>query len=166
MRLIHTATNNHKWSAQSSMGFEVTFRGKAKYVFTFSHHPQAEPSDQGQLTPILVNTEPNSTPAVQLVTGPSDTWVELLRSDLFQIQGVESVHFAKEGSAIDVWAIIPHRDLDKVRKIASVQRDIMRHFVAMEQEPEFFFDFHTMYRESRPTNELVPLRAVQLPPPL
>ena len=93
----------------------------------------------------------------------SDAWICLLRDALFSIQGIESMHLARDETTIDVWTVIPKRDIGLVRKIAEIQRDLMSQFINHQREPLFYFDFHTVYRESNALHELIPLRAIRIP---
>ena len=93
----------------------------------------------------------------------SDSWIRLLRDDLFAVQGIESIHVARDDTTLDVWVIIPRRDINVVRSIAETERAIMARFINHQRDPIFFFDFHTMYRESNQPSELVPLRAIEIP---
>ena len=94
----------------------------------------------------------------------SDAWISLLRQALFSLQGIESMHLARDDNTIDVWVVIPKRDIGLVRKIAETEREFMAQFVNPRCDPLFYFDFHTVYRESHDVSELVPRRAIEIPP--
>ena len=93
----------------------------------------------------------------------SDAWICLLRDGLFPIQGVETIHFTRDETTVDVWVIIPKRDIGLVRRIAEAERKIMSMFVSHQRDPLFHFDFHTVYRGSNQVEELLPRSAVSIP---
>ena len=93
----------------------------------------------------------------------SDAWIRLLRDDLFSIQGIESMYLARDETNVDVWVVIPKRDIDLVRKIAETEREIMSQFFNHQRDPIFYFDFHTVYMESSRVEELVPRSAIEIP---
>ena len=93
----------------------------------------------------------------------SDAWIRLLRGNLFSIQGIESMHLARDETTIDVWVVIPKRDIGLVRKIAETEREIMSQFINHQRDPLFYFDFHTVYMESSRVEELVPRSAIEIP---
>ena len=93
----------------------------------------------------------------------SDAWIRLLRDNLFSIQGIESMHLARDETTIDIWVVIPKRDIVLVRKIAESEREIMSQFINHQRDSLFFFDFHTVYMESSRVEELVPRSAIEIP---
>ena len=137
------------------------------YRPSFSPSPLADSSvfEQGSPSPRVENRSTNQIADRSLIIAPnsSDAWIHLLREELLGIGGVESMYMARDGNTIDVWVIIPRRDLSCVRMVAEAERSVMRSFVSRQGEPPFFFDFHTIYRGSHNHSELVPLRAIQLP---
>jgi hypothetical protein len=97
--------------------------------------------------------------------GAVDTWLRLLVAQLYDIGGVESIHFAKIGTTADVWVLIPKRDLGLVRGIVETAHGVARIFSVGESDQLFISDIHTVYREGRQATDLLPLYAVQLPRP-
>ena len=76
----------------------------------------------------------------------SDGWIIRLREDLYAIHGVERVYMERQNDTINIWTLIPNRDLGLVRRISMAQRRIMQDFVGQQANPKFLFDFHTIYR--------------------
>ena len=93
----------------------------------------------------------------------SDYLTSLLRDALFSINGIESIHLARDETTIDVWIVIPERDIGLVRKIAETERSLMSHFVNHRRDPLFYFDFHTVYRGTNDLQDLIPRKTIEIP---
>lgn len=128
---------------------------------SFAPRPFSESSASELSTPSPL-AENHST-ALVAESGSSDAWIHRLREELLQIGGVEHLYIARDRDTIDVWTIVPRRDLNLVRRIAEAERTIMRDYVSRVGSPAFFFDFHTLYRGHHNPTDLVPMRAIELP---
>lgn len=95
----------------------------------------------------------------------SDARIRLLGDRLFAIRDVESLHLSRSETTIDVWVVIPKRDIDAVRRIAETERELMSHFISHQSDHLLYFDFHTVYRESNRVEELVPPEAIAIEAP-
>lgn len=129
-------------------------------ITSFTPEPLTESSASEQSKPSPL-TESHSTALVPEI-GSSDALIHRLREDLLQIGGVEHLYIARDRDTIDVWTIIPRRDLNLVRRIAEAERTITRDYVSRVGSPAFFFDFHTLYRGHHNPTDLIPMKAIEL----
>lgn len=148
------------YNSSNASGWTVLSTGAISQTITYTQYPTLaeikpeNPSEVNQSIGDRISMEDRLY---------SDSWISLLRDELFAVHGIESIHIARDDTTLDVWVIIPERDIKVVRSIAETERAIMARFINHQRDPIFFFDFHTMYRESNQTNELVPLRAIEIP---
>ena len=94
----------------------------------------------------------------QLVNG----WLSLLGDKLYLIRSVEDIFFTIEGNNVDVWVVIPQRDLDVLHQIVESEWELAKILVTGENPP-FLVDFHVIYRYDRNVQDLAPTRAIRLP---
>jgi len=91
-----------------------------------------------------------------------DGWLSLIREQLYSIPSVEDVFFSIEDSDVDVWVVIPERDVAVLDQLADIEWGLLEMFVSGEH-PVFLIDFHIIYRCGRNIDDLVPTMAVRLP---
>lgn len=91
-----------------------------------------------------------------------DGWIALIREELYANPSVEDIFVSIEGSDVDVWVVIPERDLAALDQLADIEWKLLEMFVSGEH-PVFLIDFHVIYRCGRNIGDLVPTMAVRLP---
>lgn len=91
-----------------------------------------------------------------------DGWIARIREEFYSNPSVESIFVTIEDGNVDVWVVIPKRDIHVVRRISEGEGRILRMFAAAEH-PVFFLDFHVVYRADRSEKDLIPTGAIQLP---
>lgn len=78
-----------------------------------------------------------------------------LRDELYSIPGVEGVYTSFSDDILDIWVLIPDRDLDLVRQVSGVQQKLLQELPILANE-ELYLDIHVIYRAGRAAEELVP----------
>ena len=91
-----------------------------------------------------------------------DGWIALVREALFSIPLVEHIFVSIEDSGVDVWVVIPERDLAILHQIVEAEGELFDTLVSGESPP-FLMDFHIIYRRSRNIEDLAPTKAIRLP---
>ena len=91
-----------------------------------------------------------------------DGWISRIREQLYLEPSVESVYMSIEEGNVDLWVVVPERDIQVVRRIAESQARIMDLF-GQTEKPLFFIDFHVVYRNGHSEEEVIPKRAIRLP---
>jgi len=91
-----------------------------------------------------------------------DGWLSLVREELYSNPLVEDIFVSIEDSNVDVWVVIPERDLAALDQLADIEWKLLEMFVSGEH-PVFLIDFHVIYRCGRNIGDLVPTMAVRLP---
>ncbi len=94
----------------------------------------------------------------QLVNG----WLSLIRKELYAIPSVEDIFVSIEGSDVDVWVVIPERDLAILHEIVEREGKLFETLFSGENPP-FLIDFHIIYRCGCNIEELAPTKAISLP---
>lgn len=89
-------------------------------------------------------------------------WLSLIRDGLYSIPSVEDIFISIEGSDVDVWVVIPERDLAILHQITEKEIDLFKTLVSGESPP-FLIDSHIIYRCGRNLEDLAPTRAFRLP---
>lgn len=93
----------------------------------------------------------------------ADGLIRYVRDEIYSIQSIESLYIdIKEGN-IDIWVVIPKRDIAVVRQIAEGKGRIIRLFASSEHPP-FTLDFHVIYRDGRNEEDLLTKQAIRVPP--
>lgn len=93
----------------------------------------------------------------------ADGLIRYVRDELYSVQSIESIYVdIKEGN-IDIWVVIPKRDIAVVRQIAEAKGRILRLFASAEHPP-FTLDFHVVYRDGRNEEDLLTKQAIRVPP--
>ncbi len=67
-----------------------------------------------------------------------------------------------EDNDVDVWVVIPERDLTILHQIVEREGELFDTLVSGESPP-FLIDFHIIYRCGRNLEDLAPTRATRLP---
>ncbi len=106
---------------------------------------------------IIVNNKGGFDSSDQDVNG----WISLIRKGLYSIPSVEDIFVSIEGSDVDVWVVIPERDLAILHQIVEMEWELIKPFVSGEN-PAFLVDFHIIYRCGRNIEDLAPTRAIRL----
>jgi len=112
-------------------------------------------------TPLLLAREDNRKgfdSSSQSING----WLSLVKERLYSNPAVEDIFVDIEDDDVDVWVVIPKRDLDILHRIIEVEGDLFDTLVSGENPP-FLIDFHIIYRCGRNLEELAPTRAIRLP---
>jgi len=94
----------------------------------------------------------------QLVNG----WLSLIREELYSNPSVEDIFVSIEDSDVDVWVVIPERDLTILHQIVEKEGELFGVLVSGESPP-FLIDFHIIYRCGRKIEDLAPTKAIRLP---
>ena len=89
-------------------------------------------------------------------------WLSLIREGLHSIPLVEDIFVTIEGYEVDVWVVIPERDLAILHQIVEAEGELFDTLVSGENSP-FLMDFHIIYRCGRNIEELVPTGAIKVP---
>jgi len=91
-----------------------------------------------------------------------DGWIALIREKLYANPSVEDIFVSIEDNNVDVWVVIPERDLAALDQLADIEWELLEIFVSGEH-PAFLIDFHIIYRCGRKIEDLAPTRAIRLP---
>jgi len=91
-----------------------------------------------------------------------DGWIALIREELYANPSVEDIFVSIEDNNVDVWVVIPKRDISVLRQLVEDEGRIVEMLVSGEHPP-FLIDFHIIYRSGRNLEELAPTRAIRLP---
>ncbi len=89
-------------------------------------------------------------------------WLSLIKEELYANPSVEDIFVTIEDSNVDVWVVIPERDLTILHQIAEREWALSKTFVFGENPP-FLIDFHIIYRCGRNVEDLTPTKAIRLP---
>jgi len=89
-------------------------------------------------------------------------WLALVREQLYSNPSVEDIFVSIEGSDVDVWVVIPERDLAILHQIVEKEAELFNTLVS-GASPPFLIDFHIIYRGGRNISELAPTKAIRLP---
>ena len=89
-------------------------------------------------------------------------WISLIREGLYSIPSVEDIFVSIEGSDVDVWVVIPERDLAILHQIVEMEWELIKPFVSGENPP-FLVDFHIIYRRGHNIEDLAPTKAIRVP---
>ncbi len=112
-----------------------------------------------ELLPVIrVDNEGTFDSSNQCVNG----WLSLIKNELYRHPAVEDIFVSIEGSDVDVWVVIPERDLAALDQLANIEWKMLNMFVSGEH-PAFLIDFHIIYRCGRNVEDLAPTRAIRLP---
>jgi len=114
--------------------------------------------DEEPLSIISVDNERSFDSSSQDVNG----WLSLIREALYSNPSVEDIFVSIEGSDVDVWVVIPERDLAILHEIVEREGELFETLVSGENRP-FLIDFHVIYRCGRDIEDLAPTRAIRLP---
>lgn len=91
-----------------------------------------------------------------------DGWLSRIREELYANPSVEDIFVDIEGGDVDVWVVIPERDLAILHQIVETEGELFGMLVSGESPP-FLIDFHIIYRCGRNVEELAPTKAIRLP---
>jgi len=91
-----------------------------------------------------------------------DGWIALIREELYANPSVEDIFISIEDNSVDVWVVIPERDIAVLDQLADIEWKLLEMFVSGEH-PVFLADFHVIYRCGRNIEDLAPTRAIRLP---
>jgi len=89
-------------------------------------------------------------------------WLSLVKEQLYSNSSVEDVFVSIEDVDVDVWVVIPERDLAVLHQIVEAEGELFDTLVSGESPP-FLIDFHIIYRCGRNVEELAPTEAIRLP---
>ena len=90
-----------------------------------------------------------------------DGWLSLVREKLYSNSSVEGIFVTIEDNNVDVWVIVPERDLTALDQLADIEWELLEMF-ASEEHPAFLIDFHVIYLCGRNIEDLAPTRAIRL----
>ena len=91
-----------------------------------------------------------------------DGWIALIREKLYSNPVVEDIFIDIEDRDVDVWVVIPERDLSILHQIVEAEGKLFDTLVSGE-DPPFLIEFHVIYRCGRNIGDLAPTRAIPLP---
>jgi len=89
-------------------------------------------------------------------------WMSRIRDELYSISMVENIFVTIEDNDINVWVVIPRRDITVLRQIVEKEDELLKVLVSGDN-PALFIDFHVIYRCDRDMEKLAPTRAISLP---
>lgn len=88
-------------------------------------------------------------------------WIEYIRGSFYGIEQVESIYYKADKEKVDVWIMIPDRNLPLLRKLIDVEMDVLDKFEA-ESDSLYIFEFHIIYRCGAKETSLTPSGAVPI----
>ncbi len=88
-------------------------------------------------------------------------WIALVREELYSNPSVEDIFVSIEDSNVDVWVVIPERDIAVLHQIVEREWELSKILVSGES-PAFLVDFHIIYRCGRNIEDLAPTGAIRL----
>ena len=91
-----------------------------------------------------------------------DGWLAHIREELYSNSSVEDIFYSIKDSNVDVWVVIPKRDITILRQLVEIEGRILGMLVS-GKHPAVLIDFHVIYRCDRNVEELVSNRAIILP---
>lgn len=120
--------------------------------------------------PIMITDEHKSQAVVTVVTDEISEfvqnvngWIAYIRELLYSITGVESLYVTIDDKQVDIWILIPNRDIDLMRQIVEKEMLIVDS-LNTDLELRFEVDFHIVYRYgSIDDRQLIPRLAIQIP---
>jgi hypothetical protein len=89
-------------------------------------------------------------------------WLSFIKEELYSNPSVEDIFVDIEGGDVDVWVVIPERDLTILDQIVEAEGELFDTLVSGESPP-FLIEFHVIYRCGRNVEELAPTKAIRLP---
>ena len=89
-------------------------------------------------------------------------WISLIREELYSNPSVEDIFVSIEDSDVDVWVVIPKRDIAVLHQLVEIEGRILEMLVCGKRPP-FLIDFHVIYRCGRNIQDLAPTSAIRLP---
>ena len=117
--------------------------------------------------PIMAYEEPSIVTNVDYQRGFDSTdqtingWLSLIREKLYSTRSVEGIFVDIEDNDVDIWVVIPERDLAVLDQLAYIEWELLELFVSGRQ-PVFLIDFHIIYRCGRDIEDLAPTTAIRL----
>ena len=100
----------------------------------------------------------DTVPSDQTVNG----WIAYVREEFYSVPEVEAIYVTIEENDVDIWLLIPNRDIGLVRRLAEREMELLNRFATLER-PLFLFEFHIVYRCGALESQFVPQRAIRLP---
>lgn len=88
-------------------------------------------------------------------------WIARIKEELYSIPSVEDIYVGIEDTDVDVWVVIPERDIAALDQLADIEWKLLEILVS-GKHPAFLIDFHIIYRCGRNIEDLAPTRAIRL----
>jgi len=114
-------------------------------------------ADEESLSPIGVAYTVGIDSSDQSTNG----WIALVREKLYSNHSVEDIFVSIEDNNVDIWVVIPERDLAVLDQLADTEWGLLEMLVSGEHPP-FLIDFHVIYRCGRDIEDLAPTKAIKL----
>lgn len=90
-------------------------------------------------------------------------WITYIKEQLYSIAGVESIYVTINEKQVDIWILIPNRDIGLMRQIVEKEMLIVDS-LDTDLELKFEVDFHIVYRYGAMNDsQLIPRQAIQIP---
>lgn len=89
-------------------------------------------------------------------------WISYIREEFYSFPQVDAIYVTIDDRDVDIWLLIPHRDINLVRQLIEKEMKIFERFSDAE-EPIFLIEFHVVYGNNSDENQLVPQKAIKLP---
>lgn len=89
-------------------------------------------------------------------------WIAYVREEFYSVPEVEAIYVTIDENDVDIWLLIPNRDIGVVRQLAEREMNMLDRFATLER-PQFLIEFHVVYRCDADESQYVPLRAIRLP---
>jgi len=90
-----------------------------------------------------------------------DGWISRIKEELYSAPSVEGIFVSIENTDVDVWVVIPKRDISVLRQLVEIEGRILEMLVS-GKHPAFLIDFHVIYRCGRDIEDLAPTKAIRL----
>jgi hypothetical protein len=85
-----------------------------------------------------------------------------VKEEIYSISEIESIYVSIDGESIDIWILIPERDIDLVQRIIEKENRSIDRFIN-EGQTKYLFDFHVLYQCQATESELVPANSIKIP---
>ena len=93
-----------------------------------------------------------------------DDCIAFVKDEMYSISEIESIYISIDGESIDIWILIPDRDINLVSKIIEKENNIIDRFIN-ERQTKYIFEFHVIYKCQADESSLVPTNSIKISKP-
>jgi len=90
-----------------------------------------------------------------------DECIAFVKEEMYSISEIKSIYISIDGESIDIWILIPDRNINLIDRIIEKENKIIDRFIH-DGQTKYLFEFHVLYMCQTDESEITPSNSIKI----